>query len=131
MHLYVMKNHSGDYWWDLPFLEYDEKKYIAFDIKDMIVSWKKNKNMKKYVLYVLIIVLKTGPARRVDPGLELDQIEEKIEEKNNPVWAGCNPLTFNFFKKSKWHRFDFFKKKIDLGDPVKTRNPGRVWKLWF
>jgi len=41
--------------------------------------------MKKYVLYVLIIVLKTDPARRVDPGLELDQVEEKIEEKNNPV----------------------------------------------
>jgi hypothetical protein len=56
--------------------------------------------------------LKTGPARRVDPGLELDQVEEKIEEKNNPVWAGCNPLTFNFFLKSKWHRFDFFKKKL-------------------
>jgi hypothetical protein len=93
MHLYVMKNHSGDYWWDLPFLEYDEKKYIAFDIKDMIVSWKKYIYTKKYVLYVLIIVLKTSSAQRVDSGLESSQVKEKIEEKKSGV-SRLQPVDF-------------------------------------
>jgi hypothetical protein len=39
----------------------------------------------------------------------------------------ANPLTFIFLLKRR--RFEFFKKKIDIADPVKTRNldlgPGR------
>jgi hypothetical protein len=71
MHLYVMENHSGDYWWDLPFLEYDEKKYIAFDIKDMIVSW------KKYIYEEICLICfnhsfenQPGPAGRFGAGTE-------------------------------------------------------------
>jgi hypothetical protein len=37
----------------------------------------KNKNMKKYDLYVLIIVLKLGLAQRVDLGLKPGRVEKK------------------------------------------------------
>jgi hypothetical protein len=53
---------------------------------------------------MLIIVLKSDPARRVDPGLEPGWVEEKIgKEKTRCDLAkpgqkfGCNPLTFVFF----------------------------------
>jgi len=95
------------------------------------------------------IVLKLGPARRVDPGLEPGRIEEKIEkimtrcDSADPVdWPddpekpgqklGCSPLTFVFFMKMTSFWF-FFKIGIDPADPmtrskpndlVKTRNPG-------
>jgi len=58
---------------------------------------------------LLVIVLKPGPARWVNPGLEPDRVEEKTEEgktrcnpddpatqltRQDPV---ANPLTFIFF----------------------------------
>jgi len=97
-------------------------------------------------VYILeTIVLKPGPARRVNPRLEPGRVEEKIEEEKTrwPGWpsktrskAGCNSLAFVFFFLLKRHRFDF-KKMNWPDDPVKTRNPGlgpgwpsnRVWKL--
>jgi len=55
---------------------------------------------------VFSIVLKPGPAWRVDPGLEPGWIEEKIEEGKTRCDSvdstrpsqkpGCNPLTFVF-----------------------------------
>jgi hypothetical protein len=39
---------------------------------------------------------------------------------------GCNPLTFVFFFLLKRHRFNFFKKKIDLNDSV-TQSKPRLW----
>jgi len=79
--------------------------------------------------------LKPGLA---DPGLEPDRVEKKIDKEKtqcNPVdpaiWL--QPVDFFFLTKtmSLW-----FKKKIDLGDPVKTWNsgfgpgrpPSQVWK---
>jgi hypothetical protein len=57
-------------------------------------------------LWVFIVVLKLGPVRRVDPGLELDRVEEKTgKEKTRCDPArpgqkpGCNPLTFFFLLK--------------------------------
>jgi len=73
-------------------------------------------------VYILeTIVLKPGPARRVNPGLEPGRVEEKIEEEKTrwPGWpsktrskAGCNSLAFVFFFLLKRHRFDL-KKWID------------------
>jgi hypothetical protein len=55
-------------------------------------------------LWVFIVVLKLGPVRWVDPGLELDRVEEKTEKEKtrcDPARPGqkpgCNPLTFFFF----------------------------------
>jgi hypothetical protein len=57
------------------------------------------------------IVLKPGPAWRVDPGLESGRVEEKTEvgktqfNPANPARLGYNSLTFVFLLKR--HRFDF------------------------
>jgi hypothetical protein len=58
-------------------------------------------------LWVFIVVLKLGPARRVDPRLELNRVEEKTGEEKilcDPARPGqkpgCNPLTFFFFTKT-------------------------------
>jgi hypothetical protein len=58
---------------------------------------------------MLIIVLKSDPARRIDSGLEPGWVKEKIgKEKIRCDLAnlakpgqkcGCNPLTFVFFTK--------------------------------
>jgi len=65
----------------------------------------------------------------VDPGLEPDRVEEKNRKRKNSVWpgdpvdparSGCNPLTF-VFSFTKITSF-WLKKRIDPGDPVKTRN---------
>jgi hypothetical protein len=70
--------------------------------------------------------LKPGPPRRVDPGLELGRVKEKIGEEKTRCDSidparpgqkpGCNPLIFFLLKR---RCFDF--KKIDPSDPVKTR----------
>jgi hypothetical protein len=74
------------------------------------------KNMSRVERHV-IIVLKPCSARRVDPGLEPGQVEEKIWEgitRCDPVdparlgqKPGCNRLTFVFLLKRR--RFDLKK----------------------
>jgi hypothetical protein len=106
-------------------------------------------------LWVLIIsslksiVLKPGPARRVDPGprpTRAGLMKKRGKEKpgvtrltrrvdpvtrQDPVKTRWQTRWLLFFFLLKRHRFDFFfKKKIDPadpvkpGDPAKTRNPG-------
>jgi hypothetical protein len=73
--------------------------------------------------------LKPGPARRVNPGLEPGRVEEKIgEEKTRrdpadlATWlTRQDPVKNSVLKR---FRFIFFKKKIDLGDPVTRLKPG-------
>jgi hypothetical protein len=84
------------------------------------------KNMSRVERHV-IIVLKPGSARRVDPGLEPGQVEEKIWEgitRCDPARLGqkpgCNRLTFVFFTKTT----SFWFKKIDPSDPVTRSKPG-------
>ena len=79
-------------------------------------------------VYILeTIVLKPGPARRVNPGLEPGRVEEKIEEEKTrwPGWpsktrskAGCNSLAFVFFFFTKTTSFWFKKNEL-------TRWPGQ------
>ena len=95
------------------------------------------------------IVLKPGPARWVDPGMELVWVEAKTRlgidparpgrpggstwDPANPARPGqnpaSNPLTFIFFVffifLLKRRRFDFFKKKnFDPADPATRLRPG-------
>jgi len=63
-----------------------------------------------------------------DPGLELGRVEEKTgkgKTRCDPARPGqklgCNPLAFFFTKTMSFYFYCF--KKIDPGDPVKTRNP--------
>ena len=83
---------------------------------------------------ILPIVLKPGPARRVDPGMGPVRVEAKTRLGIGPARPdrpgtrltrqdpASNPLTFFlFFFLLKQRRFDFFKKKILPSDPVKTQ----------
>jgi hypothetical protein len=64
--------------------------------------------LENNINYILDIVLKSDPARRVDPGLEPGQVDEKIGKvmtrRVDPATSvdlakpGCNPLTFFFIK---------------------------------
>ena len=90
------------------------------------------------------IVLKLGPAWRVDPGLEPGRIEEKIEKimtRCDPAdsvdWPddpekpsqklGCRPLTFVLFYEND-AVLNFFKIGIDPADPMTRSKPGiQAW----
>ena len=78
----------------------------------------------KNTLYRFYYNLETGPARRVDLGLELSRVEEKIEERKTrwPRWPGktrsktrLQPVDFCFFY---WNDVVLILKKIDPDDPV-------------
>jgi hypothetical protein len=87
-----------------------------------------------------IIVLKPGPTRRVDPGLEPGRVEEKTREGNSGVtrWSSwpdkikskirLEPVDFYLYFLLKQYYFDFFKKIIDLNNPVQDLRT-RVYKL--
>jgi hypothetical protein len=97
------------------------------------------------------IVLKPGRAQRVDPGPGRPEAGtgpgwRKNRGRKNPVWLswpgdpvdparpGCKPVDFFiFYFLLKWRRFDFKKQELTRpkpGNPIKTRNPGRILKLW-
>ena len=75
------------------------------------------------------MVLKPGPARRVDLGLEPGQVEEKIREGKtrrdpvDPARPGCKLVDFCFFFLLKRRSFDFFKKKLTRSNPVTRLKP--------
>jgi hypothetical protein len=85
--------------------------------------------------------IRPGSAGRSGTRPTRGQVEKKIDEGKtrcdpiDPPRPGCKPVDFCFFFLLKRRRFDFFKKKIDPADPVKTQNsglgPSRVLKLWF
>jgi len=85
------------------------------------------------------IVLKPGPARRVDTrgrnraGLTKKQGKEKpgVTRRVDPVTRQdpvTNPLTFVFFCffLLKRRRFNFFFLRIDPADPVKPGDPAKI-----
>jgi hypothetical protein len=79
------------------------------------------------------IVLKPGPARRVDqgpgrPGVGTGPDWRKNRVRKNPMWPGwlgktrLQPVDFCFFL-PKRRRFDFKKKQIDPADSVTRSKP--------
>jgi len=92
----------------------------------MLIYYVKDNHLHRYC-YLLFIVLKSSSAWRVDPGLELGRVEEKIGERktrcNLATWSKTRLQLIDFFFLLKLHRFDL-KKRIDLDDPIKTQNPG-------
>jgi len=77
---------------------------------------------------MLIIVLKSNPARRVNLGLEPSWVEEKIGKEKiqcdqaDLAKPSCNPLTFVFL--TKMTSFWFKKKKNRPERPGRNPEPG-------
>ena len=118
---------------------------FEINLKFSIFSLSLNISFKKYQIIGIhrIIVLKSDPARQIDPGpgrsmvgTEPDLRQNRKRQWGDPAtWSKTRLQPVDFFFLSKRHRFDLKKKltwttRSNLDDLVKSRNPnlesGRV-----